>query len=878
MRKLMQLHSLLILLILGILAPKVESQSTFTGNVFLDQNDDGIKNGSDYDHGVIRIIGYDDTDNSGTLNPGDLEIDRTLSDQFGNYSLILDANMIYTKKDSITRGDNDAEEEVVAGIVDFNSTDVELGYEGSVEQIVGLRFDNINIPKDAIISNAFIRFQAKQAHTSSPANINITGELSPSSAIFEAVNLNISDRDTTTASVNWVPGDWVIGNYYDSENISSILNEQVAQTGWTKDSPITILIDGSGEREAWSYNGNGKEPVLHVTYTQNFTGTNFLLAIDSNSIDSLAIISLPEANNHIFPTSSTSVNNVDFAFFGETVYCYGLSDDNANSGLSIMNRMTGDNLFVGLTGRNSVEATAVDSKTGDLYIADGGVIGILNKTTGAFSGRPNFVGSGQNSLGHNLNLNDIDGLTFDPFNGILWGAHRRGNQGDYDVLIQIDPVSGLAVQDAFGPGVEWVEIKNAAETLVEDIDDIAINPLTNELFAIANDRDSVDFDLLITIDKLTGLATVVDTIKDAAGNYIADVEGLGFTNLGILSAVTGDGHSSPNSIYNIDPTTVIGTFVGSYNYGDDYESCDCMTVAQNVASGILYEDIDGNQSQGAGENGLSGVSVYVYLDTNNDGNIDIGTDLVVDSVETGVDGIWSYTVGSNVDLLFAINESELPADNSLTTDNLEVALFKNGVGGDSDPANNFGYQSIPLPVTLLNFSVGQSDCFGELNWTSAIEDNFAFYEIQRSLDGKRYETIHTIFGQGGNFLKTYKFTDRLASATNFYRLKMVDLDQTFGYSEIQELSIDCDKFTSISMFPNPIHTDSDILNVEFFAKSEISKVVITDMLGIPVLEKEITTIAQVKNALQLEVGSLVAGTYTLQIEGNRFGQLFMVLE
>ncbi len=878
MTKFRPLRLLVVLFVISFTSTKSNSQATFTGNVFLDQNDDGIQNGTDYGHGVINVLGYEDSDGSGTLNTGDIFIRSALTDQYGDYTLSLDNSTTFSTSSEVLNSVDDAQECFIGGVntVNIDSADIEISNIGGDTYLAGLRFANPDMPKDAVVTNAWISLRANQSSTVF-SSFTIAGELSSTSESFDSVANNITARTTTTATIPWLPTNWTSGDYYNTVNLAPIINELVSQANWDRGAAITLMIYGTGERNFSSFDGVGVSPTLHIDYSMGLTGGDYLIVLDTNSIESTSNISVPETGIYSYPGNSTGASNVNFAFHGENVYCYGLSDLNNDAGLSIMNRLTGENLLVGMTGRNMVESTAMDVKSGRLYAAHLGQVGKVNRMTGVFTDLPNAAGIGDDGAGNLIDFVDLDGMTMDPFNGTMWVSHRIGSAPNWDLLAQIDTTTGLLVTDAFGPGIDYRVIKDAAEMLPHDIDDIAFNPITTELFGIAN--GNVGYDLLVKIDKTTGVATLIDTIKNSSGNYITDVEGLSFTTQGILSATTGNNSNIyGNAIYNIDPISAEANYVGTYNFNSDYESCDCHTISTNQASGIVYEDADEDQIKDPLETGLANVTIYVYLDLNNDGVIDIGTDPIVDSLETDVDGNWTYNVGSNVDLLFDIDTNDLPVGNTLTTDNLEEALFYNGFGGEDDPQNNFGYFAAPLPVELISFSVKQNECTAELAWESASEEQFAYYQIQRSHDGLTFRDIDLIVGQGGNHAKTYKYIDRLAEAQNFYRLKMVDVDGSIEYSAIEVLSIDCAKFTNIDLFPNPIHVNNGALNLEFYASSGKSKIVVSDILGRPVLQFEENSIALSKNATQIDVSTLQAGTYSLKIDTNRHGKLFVVIE
>ena len=103
----------------------------------------------------------------------------------------------------ISDDDDDAEEYISDHSVNLGSSDLELGYEGSNAQIVGIRFPNVQIPRGAKITNAYIQFYCDEV-TTGAASFNIKGEYRLLSEPFSTSDRNLSDRQTTSAGVTWI--------------------------------------------------------------------------------------------------------------------------------------------------------------------------------------------------------------------------------------------------------------------------------------------------------------------------------------------------------------------------------------------------------------------------------------------------------------------------------------------------------------------------------------------------------------------------------------------------------------------------------------------------------------------------------------------------
>ncbi|MBL0129187.1 MAG: T9SS type A sorting domain-containing protein [Flavobacteriales bacterium] len=134
-----------------------------------------------------------------------------------------------------------------------------------------------------------------------------------------------------------------------------------------------------------------------------------------------------------------------------------------------------------------------------------------------------------------------------------------------------------------------------------------------------------------------------------------------------------------------------------------------------------------------------------------------------------------------------------------------------GIATSMIPANSTRYITIasvanssPLPVELLAFTARPSGTsMVELDWTTASESNNDHFELQRSANGIDFFSIGTVDGAGTTqATTTYDFMDRApVLGTNYYRMKQVDLDATFTYSNVEAVVMD--RVPGLSLYPNP---------------------------------------------------------------------------
>ncbi len=169
---------------------------------------------------------------------------------------------------------DDAEERLADGSVSLGSSDLELIQEPPDQQIVGIRFNGVSVPQGATIVKAWVQFQVDET-TSIATNLTIQGEAVDNAVTFSSSALNISSRPRTSVetAVSWSPPPWETvgeaGPDQQTPDIAEVIQEIVSRTGWSSGNSLVILITGSGERTAESYNGDpAGAPLLHVEYVE----------------------------------------------------------------------------------------------------------------------------------------------------------------------------------------------------------------------------------------------------------------------------------------------------------------------------------------------------------------------------------------------------------------------------------------------------------------------------------------------------------------------------------------------------------------------------------------------------------------------------------
>jgi len=169
-----------------------------------------------------------------------------------------------------------------------------------------------------------------------------------------------------------------------------------------------------------------------------------------------------------------------------------------------------------------------------------------------------------------------------------------------------------------------------------------------------------------------------------------------------------------------------------------------------------------------------------------------------------------------------------------------------------------------LPVNFTEFNVKEENNTAKVNWTVSNAVNHSHFDVERSTDGINFEKIYVedqILINGTSY--SFGFTDRNipAAALIYYRIKQVNTNGDFYYSEIRSIRISV-KRSEIAVYPNPA---KGTLNIDYIsAEANTITITVVDALGRTVFTEQ-RKVAAGKNVEAVDIHNLNKGNYTLLI-------------
>ncbi len=219
---------------------------------------------------------------------------------------------------------------------------------------------------------------------------------------------------------------------------------------------------------------------------------------------------------------------------------------------------------------------------------------------------------------------------------------------------------------------------------------------------------------------------------------------------------------------------------------------------------------------------------------------------------------WEYNAWDTTTTSYLKNQKYQYINNA-NGDAIEtLTLNWNGQNWDTAFNDVNHYNACVLPVKLISFNAQKENSKVKINWQTGEEINTAYFNVQRSLNGKAFENIgqKNAENPSGN---NYNFIDPLTTSllpfNIYYRLEIVDKNGSKTYSNIKEIFSDNNKST-VMIFPNPA---SDYINIK---GSKIKQIQIKDIAGRVLLKQ---TVDNTNSIINLPIKSLSRGVIFIEI-------------
>lgn len=185
---------------------------------------------------------------------------------------------------------------------------------------------------------------------------------------------------------------------------------------------------------------------------------------------------------------------------------------------------------------------------------------------------------------------------------------------------------------------------------------------------------------------------------------------------------------------------------------------------------------------------------------------------------------------------------------------------------DPTPATYTLNYSIALPVTIVSFKANvNTDCSVQLLWSSGTERNFNKFIIEKSDNGSNFKAIKEVIGQGPQ--SQYTFTDHsVQQDKQFYRLKLVDNDNSYQYSKVLTITLNC--MAEVKVYPT---VTAGMLTVDGIQAGDL--LTVTDAVGKVIIKQYATS-----GTSQLNIKSLSAGNYFVMVTRNEIIKVHKVMK
>ena len=355
----------------------------------------------------------------------------------------------------------------------------------------------------------------------------------------------------------------------------------------------------------------------------------------------------------------------------------------------------------------------------------------------------------------------------------------------------------------------------------------------------------------------------------------------GFANTNASSAILMHAACNPVDLDNVIANGNLKISGGAVTIGHITANGGKLNVAVTASSGIIINNSIKSNTGNVVLRALGAIELRTNTVTSDDpdgitttgGNIEIRSKTSISSGNTpglntapGTGGVLTNTATPSTLITLAAAPTLGKGNITLIRDAALTIPFGpgtteicNGVDDDCDGSIDEGFSGCSaLPVKLQSFLASKNEQTVLLEWTTTEEYNSESFDIERSLNGKNWTSLGTVKASGQSNSDThYMFSDaNPVHGNNFYRLKMIDFDNTFAYSIIRNVNLDKKSDLAIISYPNPV---SDRVYIQMKDWTQVKTIQLIGANG------QIIYDSFGKLVNQINVKNLATGVYVLRL-------------
>ena len=347
----------------------------------------------------------------------------------------------------------------------------------------------------------------------------------------------------------------------------------------------------------------------------------------------------------------------------------------------------------------------------------------------------------------------------------------------------------------------------------------------------------------------------------------------------IAQGISVDVTSTDNSIGGNGTRSFIIINEGTMNYVGDI-TLGAGIVINNCATGTLNADDMGISNAGV-VNNLGTINLSGGLTNNNEnGGIYNGGTFNVDGTFTNNGVVCGPDVGCGV---FSVGGSSSNPTGSFGADaggvdcgNVDICDVgndgfqpNNGITGSGGTVCSAADCFIILPVELISFTSKLIENGVSINWETTSETNNAYFWIEKSRNGSRFEVIGKVEGNGtSNAIQKYEFIDNEAEeGVSYYRLNQIAYDGTSNFSKIIASNFTTDLELKLTVFPNPNNGEGFSLRIRNLRETSLkAKMLIYSSQGQVLVSNDLLL-----DGSDIEIkNKLAQGSYFIELRGIEF--------